>query len=283
MLSLSLEGTTIRLVEAQGKRVMRWHSAIFNPALVRRGTITDPSAMAQVLSKALEAAGMRPGNVVAAMDGVGSMSRTIAVPTGAKPGEYIPREARRLFSQGPEEAFLFWQPVAGEGSRFFALSIPREPLLAFRQTMRLARLRLVRLDTRPLALARWANENQAIVVSVENSSVIIIVLADSFPVAMQTHWLGDLLQTPSAISSQVTAIISQTVSYYNDTHRESMLGRDVPLLLVGSGAGEDLANQISSEFGYKVNPASSIFAAPADFPLSQFCINLGLLMKLPGA
>ena len=282
MLSVSLEGNTIRLLEAHGRKVVRWHSQLFNPALVRRGAIADTAAMAQVITKALEAARTSRGGGVGALDGSGCLSRVIAMPSGGggKPAEFIPREARRLWSVSAQDIFLFWQPIPGPEHKFFVLSVPRGPFLAFRETLRLAGLRPYRLDIRPIALARAVNQSAAVVACLESNSIIVVILADSVPLVMQTHWLGETPLIPSAVSSQFPGILSQTLSFYNDSHREVPLGKDIPVFLVGSAVDPALTGTVEAEFGLTVRQPSPMFSAAADFPWQQFWVNLGLLMKL---
>ncbi|MDO8472941.1 MAG: hypothetical protein Q7T05_03900 [Dehalococcoidia bacterium] len=282
MLSLSLEGNTIRLLEVHGRKVVRWHSQLFNPALVRRGAIADTAAMAQVITKALEAASTSRGDVVGALDGSGCQSRVITMPLGGggKPAEFIPREARRLWSVGLDDIFLFWQPLPGKERKFFVLSVPRGPFLAFRETLRLAGLRPYRLDIRPIALARAVNQSAAVVACLESNSIVVVILVDSVPLVMQTHWLGETPLIPSAVSSQFPGILSQALSFYTDTHRDVPLGTDMPLFLVGSAVEPALAGKVETEFGLTVRQAAPIFSAAADFPWQQFWVNLGLLMKL---
>lgn len=280
MLSLSLEGPTVRLLESQGNRIVRWHSALFNPALVRRGSITDPAAMAQVITKAMETGKQKPGDVMAAMEGAGCLSRMITLPPNCKAAEFVPREARRLFSLDDKSSFFFWQQLPGPGRRLFVLAVPRGPLMAFRETLSLAGLRLRILDVRPLALARWSNESRAIVISAESNCIVVVVLVDSVPLVMQTHWLGDGSLAPSAAASQGPGILSQTLSYYNDTHKEQPIGTDTPMFLVGAASDAALEKTIKADFGYSIRQPGTLFKAPEEFPVSQYCVNLGLLMKL---
>lgn len=282
MLSLSIDGSTIRLVESRRRAIVKWHSAIFNPALVRRGSVTDPSGLAQVIRKALDSAGIRAPEVLAAMDGVGSLSRVISVPRSSsiKVADFIRAEARRLWSLAPEDTLLSWDRVPGGGRDFFVLSMPREPLAAFADTMRAAGMKPRRLDIRPLALARAANRDSAIVVSVESSNVVIVVLSQGVPTLIQTHWLGEGPALQQLLSpQQVSNFVAQAISYYADTHAGAPLSSTTPLLLSGAAPDATLEQRLSSDTGHPIESFVPIFSVPPDFPVSQFAVNLGLLMK----
>ncbi|MBI2957911.1 MAG: hypothetical protein HYY32_03620, partial [Chloroflexi bacterium] len=189
---MSFEGNTLRLLESEGRKVVRWHSALFNTALVRRGSVNDPAGLAKVLAKAVESGGFKGRDVYTALEGTNTLSRVLSLPRGAsvQVPDFIAREARRLWSVNQEESLLYWQPVAGTKAQFFVLSVPREPLHALEETVRLAGLRPVGADIRPLCLARALNQGRAVAVCVEGKIIVIVVLVDHFPVLMQTHLLG---------------------------------------------------------------------------------------------
>lgn len=281
MLYLSFEGNTLRLLEAHGKKVVRWHSALFNTALVRRGAVTDPAGLSQVVTKALETGGFRGRDVFAALDGVGSLSRTVSVPraTPVKLSDFIPREARRLWSLTPEDAFLYWHPISGSKTQFFVLSVPREPLLAFTETLRLAGLRLARVDIRPLCLARATNQAQAVLLCAEGNSIVIVILVDHVPALMQTHWLGETPLLPEAIAPQASTLLGQAVAFYNDSHASAPLPADTPLFVCGAVADQALRERLQAETGYSARDITPPFPVPAEFTVPHFAVNLGLLLK----
>jgi len=281
MLSLTIDGNTIRLVESRRRAVVKWHSAIFNPSLVRRGSVTDPTALAQVIRKAMDAAGVKATEVLAAMDGVGSLSRVVSIPRSSslKASEFIRAEARRLWSLDPEGTLLFWERIAGDGRNFFVLSMPREPLTAFANTIRAAGMKPRRMDIRPLALARAANRDSAIIVSVESSNVVVVVLAEGIPTLIQTHWLGETPLIQESLSPQVSTFVAQAMSYYADTHAGAPLSLSTPLLLCGAAVDAPLEQRLSSDTGHPAERFIPIFSVPPEFPVSQFAVNLGLLMK----
>ncbi|MBI2854888.1 MAG: hypothetical protein HYX87_08230 [Chloroflexi bacterium] len=282
MLSLSFEGNTLRLLETQGRKVVRWHSALFNTALMHRGAVADPAGLSQVLAKAMQAGKFKSREVFAAIDGTNSLSRVIPAPHGvsARNSDFFLREARRLWSLNPDDVFLYWQPIAGQKQQIFVLSIPREPLYALKDTLRMAGLRPVKLDTRPLCLARAANLNRAVLICVESTSIVIAVLSERLPVFMQTHWLRDMPTSSESISDQASTLLSQALAYYGDTYSADRLPLDTPLFVCGASAGQALCDRLKSDTGYTLQDITPLFQTPPDFPLAQFAVNLGLLMKV---
>ncbi|MBI2859108.1 MAG: hypothetical protein HYX90_08525, partial [Chloroflexi bacterium] len=193
MLSLSFEGNTLRLLQAQGRKVTRWHSALFNTALVHRGAVADPAGLSAVLAKALESGGFKEREVFLALDGTNSLSRLISVPPGAsaQAADFILREARRLWSMNPDDSLLYWHPLPETKGQFFVLCLPREPLVALVDTARMAGLKPARADIRPLCLARVVDQAKAVALCAESNSIVIVILVNHVPVLMQTHWLTE--------------------------------------------------------------------------------------------
>ncbi|MBI2958423.1 MAG: hypothetical protein HYY32_06220, partial [Chloroflexi bacterium] len=206
----------------------------------------------------------------------------LSLPRGAsvQVPDFIAREARRLWSVNQEESLLYWQPVAGTKGQFFVLSVPREPLHALEETVRLAGLRPVSVDLRPLCLARALNQGRAVAVCVEGNNIVIVVLVDHIPVLMQTHLLGDMPLLPEDLAGQASNLLGQALAYYNDSHAADRLSLDTPFFVCGAGAAPNLGERLHSETGFPLHEVAPLLSAPAEFPLAHFVVNLGLLMKM---
>ncbi len=282
-LTLSIEGTTLRVLACEGEKVSAWTSLPFNPALLRNGFVFNSKGMAQVIRNALDAKGLHHKKVVAALPGFQSLSRIITLPKGkgVRPKVVLPGEAVRLMRISTDNSYLFWQAAGNtEQQRFFVLAVPKEPLLSFVETLRLAGLRSAKIDLKPLALARAVNDSDAIIVNAENNSIDIVVVVDSIPVVTRSIFLGEESLSLESASSRVVEELGRTIAFYNDTNRDNPLAQQVPIYLCGAFAADpELPSMVLSEIGHPMGQPKLVLDVPLDFPIGQMMVNLGLVLK----
>ena len=283
-LSLSLDGTSLRLLICQGKEVIDWVNLPFNPELLREGLISNPAGMAKVIRNALRDKRIRERKVRAALPGLGVLSRLLTLPPGGdiRPGEVIPREARRLISAPPEENYLFWQKLAGPEyeRRFLVLAVPRPPLHALLETLKLAGLRPTAIELSSLCLARAVNQSTAIILQAEPNLIGVVIVVDGIPVLMRSSPLTGEMLLPGASAPRLAQELAQNLSFYDSARRENPLPPDAPVYLCGSLATDpELIQTIESTVAHPVRKPEPILNSPPDFPTSQFMVNIGLAMR----
>ena len=206
-----------------------------------------------------------------------------------KPGlvaEAITRGARREIPMALEELYLSWQVVGGEGEQldYFVLGVARKPVDALEQTLAQAGIKPYKLDLKPLALARAANREAALIVSLEPDYFDIVIINRGIPAIMHTI-------TPrgpdASIADNVQRLadeISRTVEFYNGSHPGEPIDRTMPLLLTGVLAGEPSVIELTSNItGYTVSPLVPALELPDDLPLARYTTNLGLALKKASA
>ena len=246
VVSLSIEGNTIRVVSCQGRRVSAWKSIPFNPTLLQGGFVANAAGLSQVLKSALR--DVKPGRVIVALPGFQSVLRVIALPKvkGLRP----------------------------------AVAVPRVPLLALIDALRQAGIRLWKIDTKPLALARAVNQGHAVVGSLESNSIDVVVVLDHAPVVIRSLFLGEEAVVPEVVLPRFVEEVSRTITFYNDINRGNPLPRTVPIYLCGALSGNpEVGREIERATGHQVSQAYAVLSYPPDFPVSQMMVNLGLVMK----
>lgn len=283
-LSLSLDGTSVRLLIYQRRKVIDWINLPFNPELMKEGLISDPAGMAKVIRNALREKRIGERKVRAALPAFGVLSRLLTLPPGRdiRPGEVIPREARRLISVPPEENYLFWQKLAGPEyeQRFLVLAVPRQPLHALLETLKLAGLRPTAIELSSLCLARAVNRSTAIILEAEPNLIGVVIVVDGIPVLMRSSPLSGETLLPSASAPRLAQELAQNLSFYNSAHRENPLPPDAPVYLCGSLAVDpELARRVESIVAHPVRKPELILESPPDFPAPHFMVNIGLAMR----
>ncbi|RLC71903.1 MAG: hypothetical protein DRI26_04160 [Chloroflexi bacterium] len=280
ILTLSLEGSTLRVLQARGRRITAWLSLPFNPAFLSGGFIADPTGMAEVIRNALIRKGLHARRVRAAFPGFQSLSRLITLPRAKElhPEEILPGEARRLMRISLEDTYLFWQRVAitSRQQRFLVLAIPKAPLQTFVETLRLAGLRPSRLELKPLSLVKAVGQPQAIIASVETNGIDIVIVIDHLPMLMRSLYLGEGALTLETVPSPLVDELSHTISFYNNSNPDKQLPSGTPLYLCGALASGLDASAIGQEFGMPAGELHPVLNVPPEFPLAQMLVNLGL-------
>lgn len=283
-LSLSIEGTTLRILACEGRNISNWANIPFNPALLRNGFIANSKGMAQVIKNALGGKKLRHKKVIAALPGFQSLSRIITLPgtREVNPKVVLPREAGRLMPVSMENSYLFWQAVEGDESQqsFFVLAVPKRPLLRLVETLRLAGLRPAKIDIASLALARAVNSSDAIIANAENNGIDIVIVRDDIPYVMRSVFSGEEPIPLESLAPRVVEELGRNVGHYNETNRDNPLPPNLPVYLCGACAIDpDLPSMVQREIGYPVEEVKSVLKSPRDFPTAQMMVNMGLMLK----
>jgi type IV pilus assembly protein PilM len=283
-LCLSIEGNSIRITVTRGQSITGWLSAPIDSRMLRNGYVSDTHAMGGAITAALQEGGIKGGSVIYAIPGFQTITRVIDVPRGVGRNldELVEREARRLMPYSAENNHLFWQrlPAVRGQERVYAVTVPREPLAAITEAIQYAGLKPKAADVRPLALARAVNQANAIVAHGENNSFAVIVVVDGVPTLIRSTFLGDHPMDLESVATRLADELVRTISYYNDTNQEHPLDQSLPINITGEIAAlPSTAEQIGLVIGRPVVLPKAPLKSPAELPLPQFMVNVGLALK----
>ncbi|MBI4310450.1 MAG: hypothetical protein HY681_01605 [Chloroflexi bacterium] len=290
LLTISLEGTSLRVLAFRGGKAVAWIVLPFNPLFIRNGFVANPEALATVVRNALNSKGLlqkgflarlRPWRVAAAFPSFQSASRVIAVPQakGVNPAGVIDREARRWMNFTPEDHYLFWQEVSRSGAQrqYFALSVPKTPLQTFINTLRLAGLSPSKIVLKPQALASLVTHERAVLANVENNSIDIAIVVNGVPMVMRSVFLGNELLNSETAAPRLTEELNRTITYHNDTNRDAPIPEQAPIYLSGALASDrDVMEAVERDAGLKCLTARLPVDLPPDYPVHQLVVNAAL-------
>lgn len=281
-LAISLQGGSLRLLLAEGQRIVNWAEIPFNPAFMRGGFIADRQGLGRMIKNAVTSKGFPPATVLAAFPGFQSVVRLVRLPNtrDIRAGQVLPREARRLMAFSESEQYLFWQRVgvSNKSQSFVALAVPKAPLHAFADTLKLAGLSPNHVELAPLCLARVLPEGHAIAACVESDGIDIYVAVDSVPSLIRSLWLGDVPLTMSSAPARLAEELAATISFYNDANPESPLSPTLAIHLAGGLATDEVGPAVAAETGHPVVPITMPVATPEGFPRASMAVNCGLLV-----
>jgi len=285
IISLSIEGTTLRILTFQKGSVEAWDSVPFNPQFVTMGQVADAPGMGGVIKSTLEERGLTSGRVVCALPGLRTMSRVISLPPVAKKelADVVAREARRVLTVSEEDNYLHWQllPTETDSPQVYVLAVPREPLHALVDAIRQAGLRPYAVDLKPLALMRAVNRMDAIIANGESNSVELVIAVDDVPTLIRSVFLGEGVVSQDYAVGRISDEITRTINFYNDSNQENPLSPEVPIYLTGAAAsGVSFALNVAALIGYPIQPLDPPLPCPEDLPIAEFIVNLGLVLKV---
>lgn len=281
--TLNITATSIRLLSVKGRQVERWGSVPLAPGLVRDGVILQPKAVGKTISALFKSTKVPKQRVITSLTGLSFTYRILSLPRtkSALLEEAIQRSARREIPLPLEELYLSWQAINGKHDEldYFVLGVPRNPVDAVVQTLSEAGVSPYIVKLKPLALARAANRGDALIVDLEPDCFDVILVAGGIPSVIHTIApRGEGANLEDNIH-RLTDELAKTVKFYNNSHPETPLSPETPLLLTGELASATTGKLIQAEIEYPVEPLVPPLEFPPALPIAPFATNMGLALQ----
>jgi type IV pilus assembly protein PilM len=271
------------MLAVRGGRVIDWCEIALEDGAVREGVVVDGDSVSAALKQALNSQPMMGAKLITSVTGFRSISRILELPK-MKPDlldAAVMREAKREMPVPMEDVHLSWQPLdtLDENQRFFALAVPRDVLDPLLKALLSAKRHPYAVDTKPLALARVANREEAIIADIEPFSADFVLVVKRVPVIMRTVVEpGDTSSEPGRVE-RFRDELARTIKFYNDTHRLEPLNPSTPVFLTGSLARQVVVAPPESLAPHKFYRIAPPFACPRELPVESYAVNFGLAMK----
>ena len=286
VLALTLEGTDVRLVSYHNNAIESWKSVSFDARLLKMGQVADPEGLGEVIKNAIAGIETNRCYVVCALPGLRSVSRIITIPNVGKKelDSVVPREVRRTMTVSEEDNYFHWQILPSETeaaqTRVFLLAVPKEPMSLLLRAFSHAGLNPSIIDLKPLALMRAVNQKDAIIANCEGNSMELVIVSDDIPVLIRSVFLGEGVANQDYAIGRISDELGRTIVTYNEINKEHPLNPDIPVYLTGAAAaGVPFALNVAALTGRTVQPLESPIPLPADLPIAQYMVNIGLILK----
>ncbi len=282
--TLFIEDTHIRLLAARGNQVEQWASAPLEPGLVSGGIIRDEDRVAEKLRELFLLTKLGKDNVIVGLNGLDSLYRLITLPElpVALIPEAVQREAARVLPISLDELYLSYQRIPGPTGEnlVFVAVFPKSTTDILIRALRKAGIVPAMLDLAPLALCRVANEPRAIIVDTRLDHLDIIVMVDRVPQVIRSLALQSEAKTLPGKLPTISEELSRTVAFYNSSHQQNPLDSNTPVLVSGELAeSPDVWKSLVGKLISPVSALRSTMEQPANLPLTDFMVNLGLASK----
>ncbi|MDV2989694.1 MAG: pilus assembly protein PilM [Dehalogenimonas sp.] len=281
--SLFIEDREIKLLVTNGKVVEKWASLMLDSGLVTDGVIQQEDTVAEILKNFMAEQELAGSAVVASLSGLNSIFRIISLPADVPKNildDAIQNEATRVIPIPMDQVYLSRQLLSAADleHRYFLVAYPKNATEALVRTVMKAGLKIKFMDVAPLALARLANVNRAVMVNTWLYNIDIIILVDRVPEVIRSFPLPSETMTDAERIMSIAEEISRTITFYNSSHTENPLNAEVPVLVSG-GLTRDVNAwpALGGQEGHPVAALTTPFEAPEGFDVSQFIVNLGLV------
>ena len=285
ILALSIEGNDVRMLSYHNNSIESWKSVSFDARLLKMGQVADPEGLGTVIKTVVSEIETKKCYVVCALPGLRSVSRIISVPNLSKKEmeAIVPREVRRTMTVSEEDNYFHWQilPTEGAQTRVFVLAVPKEPLSSLLRAFNHAELNPAQVDLKPLALMRAINQKDAIIANCEGNSMELVIVSDDTPVLIRSVFLGEGVVNQDYAVGRISDELGRTIVTYNEINKEHPLDHTIPVYLTGAAAaGVPFALNVAALTGRTVQPLESPINCPADFPIAEYMVNIGLILKV---
>ncbi len=287
IVTLNIEGSSIRVLTAKGRRVRSWGSVPLTPGLAKDGLIVAPAQVGSIIETLLAEKRLSRKRVIASLSAMRSVPRLLSLPRIA-PGlmqEAIRHESEREMPVPLHELYLCWQDMGGNGSesRFFVVGVPRTLLDAEVQALSHAGIKSHVLDLKPITLARAVHRKEAVIVNLEADTSDIVLVVEGVPVIMRTLITGGQGVTQEDKVRQTTAEVSRTVEFYNSSHPENPISPATPVVVTGELAEDgSILNLLGGAISGPVETLEPAIKLPAELPVAEYAVNIGLALRSTG-
>jgi len=284
VITVYVDDASLRILVTSGKSIENWADLPLEPGLVKDGVVIDKTSVADKISHLLAEQSIEARKVIAGLSGLHCISRLLKIPRLSKSlqVEGITREAGRVIPVPLEKLYISWQVISTSQDEMvvFLVAFPRNVADAMIETLRLAGLDPYIMDLKPLALARVANTDTAIIADVQPTDIDIVVIVDRIPQLIRTLSLPHTVESWPGTLTTIKGEIDRTAKFYNSSHADSPLDTSVPILISGELAEHPQEyEQLAGDLGYTVMPLSSPLECPGELPSNKYMVNIGLALK----
>jgi hypothetical protein len=285
--AFTVEGLSLRILIFSGKKIVSWYSIPLNPNFVKDGLVVAPQDVGRIMAEAIQEKGVPRSGVLAALPSTGAASQVLTLPNvkGGKMEEIVLREVKRLMPSAADMDYIYWQPMSNsvtskQRQAVYALAVPRNNVANMVETCNTAGIKLKGMELRPFALSRAINCKNGIIVHGEVDTIEIVIVDKSFPALFRTIPVKDVTFSPEAAWQHLIRELPFTIDYYNRSHHDSGLTAETPIYLSGGLALDpEMAPRLAQASGRKVACVEPPPGCPENFPLEQYSVNVGLMLK----
>lgn len=282
--ALSFEGNQVKVVGRRRNEISIWSSLELTEEEMSQGQVHQPQAVGAKLDELLQETGASRRRIVSCVTGHRSLHRVLTIPKVKKRlmEETIKRKAKQEFAIPLEQTDLSWHLLSQDDDaiQIYILAIPNALIDFQLQALKTGKMRLKSLDAKPLALVRAANRQECVIADLESYSMTVIIVREGVPLIVRTVPLEAETLTEEAKVELLIQELARTTKFFDESNKKARLSEDTPVITCGGMLAEpEVRQRLSDRVGYPVMGPEPPMPLPEDFPVSEYAVNLGLLLK----
>ncbi|MFC1951226.1 type IV pilus biogenesis protein PilM [Chloroflexota bacterium] len=283
VVTLNIEPDGARLLQVRGRKVESWRSVSFTADKMNDITTVDADALAEVLKDLFRSVKPAKTEVLLGITGIRSVYRIVVIPNvkSLKVEEAIRWVAAREIPLNIDEVNLSWHELSKskQERRVFLLATPKKILESVEAVLARAKIKHKSVDLKPLALARFVNKPEAIIVDMEGGSATIVVIRNGEPRVMHTI----VVKRDLAVADRVQRIsndLLRTMQFYNNAHPQDPVTTSTNAFITGKLADSpDMIQMVADSIPYPLGEPRQCLEYPNDFPPFEYAVNIGLALR----
>jgi len=278
MLTIDIEDTRIRILQFAEKHVEKAATISLEPAMVENGIVIDKEGVSRQIRDLLTNEHFGDREVITSINGIHAIYRVASLPHIEKnlANEAASHELERAMPIALDELYTSWQmiDISDTETLLCMVGVPRTTVDSILATLQLSGLQLRGMDITPLAIARTADEKNAIILNVQPLSFDIVIMIDGIPQLLRSVPFpsGEIAQSDKA--TIIKEELDRTISFYNSAHKDNPLTSSTAAFVSG-----DKFEMLEQTLSYTVKPLPRWLDAPADFQQSEYAIPIGLALR----
>jgi Tfp pilus assembly PilM family ATPase len=284
LVTLDFDGSTIRLLAAHEKQVTHWESLRLPAEQMSMGVIHDPLTVGAALRDLFERNQAGRGRLVTSVTGLRAIARVFTLPTVKERflEDSVRHKIRQEIPLPLEEMDLSWHVVSRsrEEQQVYALAVPREAIDSQVEALAAAGRRLHAMEIKPLALARLAEGDPALILNLEEHSLSIVVLSEGVPSIVRTVPFGGTRSTPEARLELLLQELGRTTKFFNEAHKGRPLSPETAIYATGEEfEKKEFLDLLARRHPGPVQVPACPLTHPAELPIAAYSVNVGLALK----
>jgi type IV pilus assembly protein PilM len=241
-ITLYIDDSSISVLASKGREPQKWATADLDRGLIKEGVVQDQQAVANKIKDLLHSAHILRRKVTVGISGLNCLYQMLLLPELPENlrSEAIAREAAHSLGIPLEGVYLSWQVLVVEHGQMkvYLCVVPKDKVDSIMGTLKMAGLRAVAMDIKPLCLARVSNEPRAIIVDTCQESMDIIVLGEGIPEVVRSLQVAPEMSQGERIAV-LRSELERSVSFYNAAHLDKPVDLTVPILVSGDLVHQD--------------------------------------------
>ncbi len=281
--NLYIDDSSISVLATRGRQPEKWGVVSLDRGLVKEGVVQDQQTVAAKIKELWRSSHILRRKVTVGISGLNCLYQMLLLPELPENlrGEAISREAAHSLGIPLEGVYLSWQVLAVEHGQMkvYLTVMPKDKVDSVVATLKLAGLRPMVMDVKPLCLARMSNEPRAVIVDTCQDSMDIVVLGEGIPEVVRSLQVAPEM-TPSERIAVLRSELERSVSFYNAAHMDKPVDLTVPILVSGDLAGQE--SEKASLAGPRERPVRDMESPLTElegFDPSKYATCIGLALK----